>query len=83
MPLDERGGANLRTYATRTFQGKCSSVKVPFDGDKYYCFEHSGDYSTGATGGWNGYGGIGLHGTTAPGNIMNPYITVYMWRRIS
>ncbi len=81
LPLDEHGGANLRTVGTNTYQGALSGVDVPKDGGGYYCFEHNGDYHTTAPSNWSGKGGIGLHGTTGSGDIMNPYVTVYMWRR--
>jgi len=84
LPLDEHGSANLRTYGSVTFQGRLGDTgAMPRDTaiNKYYAFNHNGDYQSEPKDGWDGKRGIGLSGTTGLGNIMNPYKTLYMWER--
>lgn len=81
LNLGVNGATAIRNYADKTYVGRVSNAgSLWLPGSDVYAWSHNGDSISNTD---LGYAGVSLYGRTETGNTMPPYITCYMYKRIS
>lgn len=86
LPLTRAGAAGIRNYADKTYVGAVGQNDLPSlwnmygESNSVFVWSHNGDTLDSND---KGYIGISLYGNTGYGDTMPPYITCYMYKRVS
>lgn len=83
-PLGNNGAAGIRNYGDRTYvvNGADTNSLWKMDGtdNAVWVWSHNGDSADNTDG---GYSGVRLYGRTEDKSALPPYITCYMYKRVS
>ena len=83
-PLGDNGAAGIRNYGDKTYvvngAGTNSLWKMDGTSNAVWVWSHNGDSADDKD---RGYSGVRLYGRTEDKNALPPYITCYMYKRVS